>query len=613
MDELRQQQETIRDAARARRRSMARTTPPSPSPRRADDSTATPPRPAAWNRGSSVSAAEQSGEQTGAQAKRTDARMRLRDGIQGLTRLDSVRYCETTPIGEAMGVSARQGEQTAFSGLMRCASVWSCPVCAARIRGSRAADLERYAAGWLKEGHGLYLVTLTVPHWEHVRLADRVKDGHPCSGKMQCECPCSCAPWVPTSKDEKKPKCRCHCPAELGQLSKLLEAWRGIGQGSWWVGRAVVRDGAPARWSSVWEGDDTVRPRVLEDGSRIVWRKGFAERYGIAGTTRTAEITDGANGWHSHLHALIWTEKAADRATADRLQGEFSRRWAQRCKAVGLPTPDPKVGCVVDPATRDKAGQANLARYIAKVQEQDGISRAVAAELVRGDVKLARGAKGRTPFDLAALAIAGDERSRLRWLEYERATKGRRCLTWTHGLQERLAELCGEELQELDDQELNDQLAELEAKQPNLAVARRPFRTAVAGRRGGRADVAMAGYVGGLPAVEQLLSKWGLLPGVDFWRIDPLGPGLPTTGAQVKRGREAREAKDARIAAADAVPLSRTPQEWAEIQEKRREALAGAQSVTVPKLDEDQEQELTERQAAHEDFRARLRAVKASA
>jgi hypothetical protein len=268
---------------------------------------------------------------------------------------------------------------------------------------------------------------------------------------------------------------------------------------------------------------------------------------------------------------------------------------------------------VVDPATRDKAGQANLARYIAKVQEQDGISRAVAAELVRGDVKLARGARGRTPFDLAALAIAGDERSRLRWLEYERATKGRRCLTWTHGLQERLAELCGEELQELDDQELNDQLAELEAKQPNLAVARRPFRTAVAGRRGGRADVAMAGYVGGLPAVEQLLSKWGLLPGVDFWRIDPLGPGLPTTGAQVKRGREAREAKDARIAAADAVPLSRTPQEWAEIQEKRREALAGAQSVTVPKLDEDQEQELTERQAAHEDFRARLRAVKASA
>jgi hypothetical protein len=81
----------------------------------------------------------------------------------------------------------------------------------------------------------------------------------------------------------------------------------------------------------------------------------------------------------------------------------------------------------------------------------------------------------------------------------------------------------------------------------------------------------------------------------------------------VKRGREAREAKDARIAAADAVPLSRTPQEWAEIQEKRREALAGAQSVTVPQLDEDQEQELTERQAAHEDFRARLRAVKASA
>jgi hypothetical protein len=601
MDQLRQQQQAIRDAARARRRSERRTPPAGPAPRRADDSTATPPRPAAWYSGNSVSAAGQKPEENGkSQAQRTDGRLRLRDGIQRFSRLDSVRGCETAPIGEAVGVRARAGEQTGFAGLMRCGSVWSCPVCAARVRGSRAADLERYAAAWLKEGHGLYLVTLTVPHWNRVRLADYTDD----KGRT-----------VP------------------GQLSKLLEGWRGIGQGAWWVGRAVIRDGAPVPWESrgayvdepVFPKPHEIREKVLDvhgapapgtSRTGVVWKKGFAERYGIAGTTRTAEITDGANGWHSHLHALIWTEEPASRETADKLSEELSRRWQSRCKTVGLPTPDKKVGCQVDPATRDKAGQAALARYVAKVQEQkaDGteISRSLASELVRGDTKLARGAKGRTAYDLAALAVAGDEQARERWWEYERATKGRRCLTWTHGLQERLAELCGEELQELDDQELNDQLAEQEARQPNLAIGRRPFRQAVAGRRGGRADVAMAGFVGGLPAVEQLLTRWGLARGVDFWRIDPLGPGLPMSGAQFVRGKDAREAKSARVAAADAVPLSRTPQEWARAQEERRKALECAQSTTVAKLDDDQAQELTERQAAHEDYRARLRAAKAA-
>jgi hypothetical protein len=335
-------------------------------------------------------------------------------------------------------------------------------------------------------------------------------------------------------------------------------------------------------------------------------------RYGIAGTTRTAEITDGKNGWHSHLHALIWTEGPADRAVARKLETELSRRWASRCKTVGLPTPDPKIGCRVDPATRDKAGQAALARYIAKVQEQkaDGteISRSLASELVRGDVKLARGAKGRTPYELAALAVAGDEQARERWWEYERATKGRRCLTWTHGLQERLAELCGDEHQDVTDEELNDQLAEAEARQPNLAIGRRPFRQAVAGRRGGRADVAMAGFVGGLAAVEQLLTRWGLERGTDFWRIDPLGPGLPTSGEQVQRGRQAREAKGARLVAADAVPLSRTPQEWAKIQEARRKGLEAIQDA--PAVEDAPERTPTEREEAHEAFRARLRAAK---
>jgi hypothetical protein len=121
----------------------------------------------------------------------------------------------------------------------------------------------------------------------------------------------------------------------------------------------------------------------------------------------------------------------------------------------------------------------------------------------------------------------------------------------------------------------------------------------------------MAGFVGGLVAVETLLSHWGLLPGVDFWRIDPLGPGLPTSGAQVTRGREARAAVVARRDAADAVPLSRTPQEWESVRQARQDALAASQDVVTLSAADEAEQTLTERQRAHEDYRARLRAVKA--
>ncbi|MFF6787419.1 hypothetical protein, partial [Streptomyces sp. NPDC012510] len=165
------------------------------------------------------------------------------------------------------------------------------------------------------------------------------------------------------------------------------------------------------------------------------------------------------------------------------------------------------------------------------------------------------------------------------------------------------------------DEELAEELAEAEARGANLAVARRPFREAVVQRNGGRADLALAGFVGGLPAVESLLSRWGLVSGVDFWRLDPLGPGLPTTGEQIARAREAREAKAARLRAADAVPPSRTTVEWGAIQERRRAAQEKADQAreAAARLgrDDDQEHAIEGREAAYERFRQRLREAKA--
>lgn len=508
-----------------------------------DDSALTPHGAAAGERGNSVSAADQDG--CGTFLPRKDARLRLRDEIQRFTQLPSVRHCEAAPKGEAVGVHLPDGgRSTSFSGLVRCGSVWSCPPCAACVRAARAEELERWALAWLAAGHGLYLVTLTVPHWEHVRLD--------------------------------------------GQLDKLIEAWRGVGQGAWWIGRAVQRDKAPVPWANrgAYVDDPTfpkaadIEPREV-NGQTIVWKKGFKARHGIAGTTRTVEITDGRNGWHSHIHVLIWTEAPADRATADVLEQEMYDRWAARCRSVKLPVPSRDHGVKVDPANRSKAGQKALARYIAKIQEKErteggeATSRALASEMTRSDFKLARGAKGRTAFELAQLAAEGHEWALERWLEYEAATKGRRCLTWSEGLRDRLATLVDESAEELTDEELaNADETELERKAPDVAVTRQAFRESIVARRGGRADLVAAGDVGGLPAVLALLDKWGLQSGTDYWIPDPLEAALPVSAEQYKRGRAVKQQWHDRVQGADAVPLSRTVQEWAAAAEKRRATIA---------------------------------------
>ncbi|MGE3621077.1 MAG: protein rep [Acidimicrobiia bacterium] len=51
-----------------------------------------------------------------------------------------------------------------FSGLQSCGSVWSCPVCAAKIRQHRADELDGGLGRWLDAGHGVTFVTFTLPH-----------------------------------------------------------------------------------------------------------------------------------------------------------------------------------------------------------------------------------------------------------------------------------------------------------------------------------------------------------------------------------------------------------------------------------------------------------------
>lgn len=57
-----------------------------------------------------------------------------------------------------------------LSGVARCGSVWSCPVCATQITLHRTRELHEVLERHVEAGHGAWFCTMTVPHERHDRL-----------------------------------------------------------------------------------------------------------------------------------------------------------------------------------------------------------------------------------------------------------------------------------------------------------------------------------------------------------------------------------------------------------------------------------------------------------
>lgn len=79
-----------------------------------------------------------------------------------------LRACCNVAHGEAVELVAQSranGDVTAaFRGLVTCKSVWSCPVCSARISALRKDELNQLLAWSRAEGHAVVMLTLTARH-----------------------------------------------------------------------------------------------------------------------------------------------------------------------------------------------------------------------------------------------------------------------------------------------------------------------------------------------------------------------------------------------------------------------------------------------------------------
>jgi len=125
---------------------------------------------------------------------------------------------------------------------------------------------------------------------------------------------------------------------------------------------------------------------------------------GMVAAIRTLEATHGArNGWHPHIHALMFLESDCD---VKALESHVTEAWNKRVKCN-------EHGVRVDACVAPEAA----ARYVAK---------GVANETIMGHEKSA--SSGRVhPFQLLDVR---SERARRLWREWEAAVKGRRCHGW---------------------------------------------------------------------------------------------------------------------------------------------------------------------------------------
>lgn len=242
----------------------------------------------------------------------------------------------------------------------------------------------------------------------------------------------------------------------------------------------------------------------------------------IGGTITATEMTHGANGWHPHFHEILFIE-AKDEAEALALVAPLGDAWRASLRGKGLD------GAA---AAFDAQGAGAAGDYLAKWGAGE--------ELTLNGAK--RGRKGgRTPRQLLRLAGEGDAQARALWLEYFRATSGRRRrqLVWSPGLKAAVG---------LDEVEDVDAAQEDAAADEVAAVAEwdgdgwrrvRPKRVRLleAAERGGAAAVAAAER-----GPDDQISR---ADDFDILDTDDAGTPAPRRGAIVS-GQDSRRVDDDR-------------------------------------------------------------------
>ncbi len=208
-------------------------------------------------------------------------RYRARVALWQMSELRSVRGCGRYGLRDG-DVTARVSEGdgvrlAGFGGVQTCGSVWSCPVCSAKIAAVRQVEVDQAVRAWEGAGGGLGFVTVTMRH---------------------------------SAKDK------------LSTLwDALAVAWNAATSGEAWAdeqgGLGVPMSREVKSGKSRGEVRESVRVPII----------------------RTVEVTHGKSGWHVHVHALLFLRRPVTDATVDQLADGLFDRWRRSLIRQGLRAP----------------------------------------------------------------------------------------------------------------------------------------------------------------------------------------------------------------------------------------------------------------------------------
>lgn len=177
------------------------------------------------------------------------------------------------------------------------------------------------------------------------------------------------------------------------------------------------------------------------------------QAHGVTGWVRVVEATYGKNGWHLHVHSLLFMDHVAG-DDYDGLGASMFQRWRDGLVRQGMRAPLAGSGGLDVRLVR--AGDSGmLGDYFTKAVYDGEAAGKAAREVTMGGSKGGR-LGNRTPFQLLADVVAlGESRDLALWHEWEAASRGKRQLTWSKGLREQL--LRGE-VEQTDEQLAEEQL-----------------------------------------------------------------------------------------------------------------------------------------------------------
>lgn len=140
---------------------------------------------------------------------------------------------------------------------------------------------------------------------------------------------------------------------------------------------------------------------------------------GYTGQVRALEVTHGANGWHPHVHVLLFFNGPVDLHQA---RTTIFDRWSSLVAGAGLGPITFENGVTLQDGTEASA-------YASKW--------GVTEEITKANVKQGRRG-GRTPFALLADYAQGDRQAGALFAEFVVAFKGKAQIHWSKGLRDRL-------------------------------------------------------------------------------------------------------------------------------------------------------------------------------